>query len=260
MPDYSFNVQVAEEFGVDGAIFIHALAFWINKNQANNRHYYDGRTWTYNTQKALAELFPFWTKRQIGRIASNLKEQGAIFTGSYSKDKTDRTTWYALSDHLMGIYGISAPMSPNGNMQDTESSSGSDQTVTCNRIGTVNYSNIPPYSPPKGDGPKKGRRSSEPKETADWKPERFEGFWKFYPRHENRQKAIAAWDKLRPNDDLISRMGVALVAQKHSESWTQGIGIPHASTWLNNRRWEDEITVPTPPDDDPSDRGVFGWQ
>ena len=25
-----------------------------------------------------------------------------------------------------------------------------------------------------------------------------------------------------------------------SEEWQRGIGIPYASTWLNNRRWEDE--------------------
>ena len=35
-------------------------------------------------------------------------------------------------------------------------------------------------------------------------------------------------------------MARALKRQMASEEWQRGIGIPYASTWLNNRRWEDE--------------------
>ena len=73
-----------------------------------------------------------------------------------------------------------------------------------------------------------------------WKPERFAAFWKFYPRGENKQRAVKAWDKLKPDDALIATMGRALAKQKASPDWQRGIGIPHASTWLNGRRWEDE--------------------
>lgn len=74
----------------------------------------------------------------------------------------------------------------------------------------------------------------------EWKPERFAAFWKFYPRGENKQRAVKAWDKLKPDDALIATMGRALAKQKASPDWQRGIGIPHASTWLNGRRWEDE--------------------
>ena len=63
----------------------------------------------------------------------------------------------------------------------------------------------------------------------------------FYPRGENRQRAVKAWDKLKPDDAMIDTMARALVRQKASPDWQRGIGIPHASTWLNGRRWEDEI-------------------
>lgn len=101
-------------------------------------------------------------------------------------------------------------------------------------------------NPPKA--PQGGRRTGrEPKKTADWKPERFERFWKFYShqaRGESRQAAIRAWDRLRPDDALIDEMAAALSRQVESPSWREGIGIPYASTWLNNRRWED----PAPPE------------
>jgi hypothetical protein len=90
---------------------------------------------------------------------------------------------------------------------------------------------LPPKSPPRG------RRT---KSTAEWKPERFEGFWKFYPRGEGRQAAIRAWDRLQPSDELILRIGRALTLQKASPEWQAGIGIPHASTYLNQQRWTDE--------------------
>ena len=47
--DYSFNGDIAAKYGVDEAVFIHNLYWWIRKNQANGRHYKDGKTWTYNS-------------------------------------------------------------------------------------------------------------------------------------------------------------------------------------------------------------------
>ena len=91
----------------------------------------------------------------------------------------------------------------------------------------------PPKAPPRG------RRAKAPREAPDWKPERFAGFWEFYPRNENKQKAMDAWDRLRPSDELVDRIARALVALKRSRDWQEGVGIPHASTWLNNARWED---------------------
>lgn len=106
----------------------------------------------------------------------------------------------------------------------------------------TNTSNFLPPKAPQG-----GRRRRETKEVPDHEPERFSKFWEFYPRHESKQAAIRAWDKLRPSGDLIDKMAKALKVQMKSKSWQEGIGIPYASTWLNNRRWEDEVkAAPVP--------------
>lgn len=97
--------------------------------------------------------------------------------------------------------------------------------------------NTPPYSPPKGDGAEPRKQRS--KTTPTWKPERFEGFWAYYPRGENRMGAVRAWDKLKPDDALIETIGRALQVLKASPAWRDGVGIPYASTFLNGRRWED---------------------
>ncbi len=88
--------------------------------------------------------------------------------------------------------------------------------------------------------PTGGRRSNEPKEAPDWKPERFAAFWEAYPCGKSKQAAIRAWDKLRPDDDLIRAMALGLKRAMAGADWQRGIGIPYASTWLNGRRWEDE--------------------
>ena len=100
-----------------------------------------------------------------------------------------------------------------------------------------------PYSPPEGGGaPKeKKRRNAEWKEKPDFEPEIFDRFWKLYPRGEKKQAAIKAWDKLKPDAKTLDAMSAGLKRQLKSEDWKAGIGIPYASTWLNNRRWLDEI-------------------
>ena len=100
---------------------------------------------------------------------------------------------------------------------------------------------IPPYSPPTG-GRARGRDAQgKPSEPA-WKPERFAAFWAAYPNGKAKKRAAAAWDKLKPDDELLRQMGLGLKRALASESWLRDGGqfIPMASTWLNGRRWEDE--------------------
>ena len=44
--NHSFNIELAEKYGVECAIVIENLAFWIKKNEANNKNLYDNRYWT----------------------------------------------------------------------------------------------------------------------------------------------------------------------------------------------------------------------
>ena len=99
--NYSFDVDYATEYGVDEAILLQNLIFWIIKNKACEKHYYEGRTWTYNSAKSFEVLFPFWNEKQIRRIIDSLKEQKVIITGNFNKIAYDRTLWYALKDEAI---------------------------------------------------------------------------------------------------------------------------------------------------------------
>ena len=109
--------------------------------------------------------------------------------------------------------------------------------------------NNTPQKPPVGGSSsgKQRKRSPQYKAQADILPDRFEKFWDFYrtntPVDRNagsRQKAIHAWDKLAPSNELVTTMASALATQVKSQAWRSGIGVPHASTWLNNHGWEDD--------------------
>ena len=99
--------------------------------------------------------------------------------------------------------------------------------------------------PQSAETPKRKRRAT--KSAPDYRPDTFARFWAAYPRGEDKQGAIAAWDELKPDDATLQAMSRALVRQRASEEWQRGIGIPYAVRWLRRRRWEDEIKAPAPP-------------
>ncbi|MCP4540140.1 MAG: hypothetical protein GY832_23630 [Chloroflexi bacterium] len=71
----------------------------------------------------------------------------------------------------------------------------------------------------------------------------FETWWKGYPRKENKRGALKAFQKARNEVDLAT-LTAAVATARESEQWKKGV-IPHAATWLNAGRWEDEINEPT---------------
>lgn len=79
------------------------------------------------------------------------------------------------------------------------------------------------------------------KQKAHYLPERFEAFYAYYPRQEKKKAAQAAWDKLRPDEALIARMGFALKLQAAywSAMGTELRFIPLPASWLNGERWSD---------------------
>jgi hypothetical protein len=68
--------------------------------------------------------------------------------------------------------------------------------------------------------------------------ERFGVFWSIYPRKEAKQSAWIAFQKLNPDDELMSVMIPWIGLACDSEQWQDKSKIPHPATWLNQRRWE----------------------
>ena len=73
--------------------------------------------------------------------------------------------------------------------------------------------------------------------------QRFEEFWKAYPRKSDKKRARKIWDRLKVNDELHDKIMRAVSAQTQSDQWRRDGGqfIPYPTTWLNGERWEDSL-------------------
>lgn len=96
--EHSFDVEIAKEYGVNCAIILKNIYFWVEHNRANGKHFYDGRYWTYNSVRAYSELFPYMGDKQIRNALKTLEDEELIITGNFNEDTRDRTKWYALSE------------------------------------------------------------------------------------------------------------------------------------------------------------------
>lgn len=70
----------------------------------------------------------------------------------------------------------------------------------------------------------------------------FDRFWAAYPRKEGKPKAKTVFDRIKPDEELLQRMLDSIEQWKRTDQWQEDGGryIPHPSTWLNQKRWEDE--------------------
>lgn len=204
--NHSFDVDLAVKYGLQEAIFLENLRFWILKNKANNRHFYEGRYWTYNSAKAYAQLFPYWSKQQVERIIAKLKELGVIEIGHFSSNTHDRTNWYSLNEEM-------------------HSSKSMNRSIEIDECTNTDINQI----------------KTTRKRTTD--NPLFDAFWTAYPRKTNKGLAKQVFQRLSVGQDLLDKMLKAIGQQKQSEQWKNPQYIPHPSTWLNGERWEDEVTI-----------------
>lgn len=103
--NHSFNVNVANLYGIEEAILLENIYFWCQKNKANEKHIINGKVWTYNSAKAFAEQFPYMTESKIYRTLKKLEDNGLIETGEFNNTAYDRTKWYTVTDKACFLLG-----------------------------------------------------------------------------------------------------------------------------------------------------------
>lgn len=74
----------------------------------------------------------------------------------------------------------------------------------------------------------------------------FTEFWSAYPKRQGKVQALKAMKSLNPDSDLRDTIMQDLAARKERRAELDRRGIwypawPNASTWINNRRWEDDL-------------------
>lgn len=93
-----FDVEVATRYGIVEALLLAHIHFWVNKNEANEKHFHEGHYWTYNSRKALQTIFPYVSDKTISRALKHLVEEGLVIEGKFNTSPYDKTLWYALTN------------------------------------------------------------------------------------------------------------------------------------------------------------------
>jgi hypothetical protein len=148
---HHFDIEIAKEYGVDVAIFLDSLSFWLRKNIANNHNFYDGRFWTYNSQRALSSLFPYWSRQNLRTILKKCFDAELIVEGVYNKNNYDQTKWYSLTDKGMALFPGLSLIGWNQPIEGLEST---------NRMGETNQP-IPDTKPDTKHKEKINKKESE---------------------------------------------------------------------------------------------------
>lgn len=225
MSRHSFDPVVAKRVGLNAAVIYQNLLFWIEKNEANDHNFKDGRYWTYNSIAAFAKLFPYFTEKQIRTAIDKLLNAGLILKGNYSQDRYDRTAWYALN----------LPICPSGKIDppiwedDAFAQKGQRPAPAGKSLWNIYNPDEKPYAAPAGA-----------QEVAD---DDFEKVWAALPEDRRRGKpaciehfhaAVAAG--FHPDE-------IRDAVQAHAQE-TAGFTrskVSFSDNWFRQERWRERV-------------------
>jgi len=89
--------QFAATVGLNEAIVIQQLHYWLKINSRDNRNNHGGYYWTYNSYADWQKQFPFWSEHTVRRIFQDLENKDYIICGNFNTLAIDRTKWYRLN-------------------------------------------------------------------------------------------------------------------------------------------------------------------
>lgn len=99
--------SLAEEIGLNEAIVLQQIHFWLSKK----KNFIDGRYWVFNSYEDWSKQFPFWSVSTIRRIFGKLEDHGLVISGNYNKMGADRTKWYSIDYEKISEFSRSSVQS-----------------------------------------------------------------------------------------------------------------------------------------------------
>lgn len=230
---FHFDSEIAEAVGVDQAVVIECLRFWIAKNRAEGRNLKvshaddEPRTWTFNSIAALTrDFFPFWNADKVRRILDKLRDSGLILAEDHAKEGSRRPMWYAFRDEELFLDGIQ-----EHHLANLPKPFG--KSAKCHLISQLINSSCK-YE-------KRARVEAIP-ETAY----PFEDFWNLYGVKSDRNWCERKWGTYdEPTRAAIMEALPAYVSRTLEPGGREGTGrnwkarrrLPR--TYLNNENWKD---------------------
>lgn len=134
--EHHFNTDIAAKYGIEEAILIHNIFFWIQKNAANDRAFHEDRYWTYLSQEAMGKLFGYIDARKIRRALKHIFDEGLTVTGNFNDDKFNKTNWYSFTDKALEyLASVGYKTDKLAKVEVSEETAENPSTDTSARIG-----------------------------------------------------------------------------------------------------------------------------
>ena len=89
--------ELATILGLNEALVLQQLNYWIEINKKNKRNFHEGKYWTYNTINEWQEEFPFWSTSTVKRTFKKLRDMNLIIVDNFNLYQMDRTLWYTIN-------------------------------------------------------------------------------------------------------------------------------------------------------------------
>ena len=192
----------------------------------------------YRPLRIKAEIFPYRENLDMSRFIRNLSDNGFLNVYEVNGKQYIQIENFEKHQNPHKNEKPSELPGPNDGKPVDTGLAGSSKKIgtTSEKIGTTRADSLIPDSliP---DSPTTERES--PKRDP---LHRFAEFWSVWPKKVSRQSAESAWKKLKPSDELIDQIIDHVRERAATDSqWLKDNGqfIPHASTFLNQKRWED---------------------
>ena len=106
--------KLAVAFGLEEAIVVQQVYYWLRKNEAKEMnlplgaqdHFREGRWWTYNSYAGWQEQFPFWSVQKVGRVFRSAEEQGLLLSRQFEVRSWNQRKWYSISDEQLRQFSV----------------------------------------------------------------------------------------------------------------------------------------------------------
>lgn len=94
---HRFNVEVATRYGVPCALVLGHIDYLVEKARTDGEKKRNGKYWVSKSVKKIAELYPYYTEKQVRRAIDRLRAEGLVVTGHFPTSECPSTLWYTLT-------------------------------------------------------------------------------------------------------------------------------------------------------------------
>jgi hypothetical protein len=249
-----FQPSLARAIGLSEAIVLQTMHYLCSNKRCGR--IVDDKRWIYNSYKGWQEeFFPFWSERTIADVFRALEKMGLIRSQQLDIKQGKAMKYYTVSNvaktlltserftHLedSSTWGAMLQDLPDAMLQDLPD----HQAKNGRSARASNIYNITKTLTKDAEKTETPKVIDENKINPTEKPQgkksndsEFETFYSSYPKKVAKPNARKAWDK---NKCKLEEVLPAL--ERHKKTWNDPQFIPHPATWLNQRRWEDDVIV-----------------